>query len=120
MSDIRRIYATTTVAIPAGSSLSSTPIDMRRVAGGIVEMSASWTTAGLGFKISSGSAVGNAQLFYDKDASIVQIKSPSVSIALEMPASLYAARYVWLYSQDNSGTAVDQVAEASLTVQLKS
>jgi len=119
MSDIRRIYGSKTLVIPAGSSLTTDFIDMRRVAGGIVGLSASWTAANIGFMVSSGSVAADAQLLYDSDAAIVEISSPSLSTAFELPANIYGAHYVWLLSQ-SSGTAVDQVASASLTVQIKS
>ena len=119
MADVRRIYGSKTLVIPAGSSLSTDYIDMRRVSDGMVGLSASWTAADIGFKVSSGSMVDNAQLLYDENASLVEISSPSLSTTFKLPSELYSAHYVWLFSQ-SGGTAVDQSVAASLFVQVKS
>jgi len=119
MSDIRRIYGSKTLVIPAGSSLSTEPIDMRRVVSGVVGVSASWTAADIGFMVSSGSVSSDAQLLHDSTGSVIQITSPSLGTAFEIPSSVFFSHYAWLFSQ-SAGTAVDQTASASLVVQIKS
>jgi len=120
MSDIRRIYATTTTTIPSGSSLSSTPIDMRRMVGGVLETPATLTAGNFGFKVSSASN-GTPLPFFDNDGEIVEIMSASVSTAYRLPSALYQVHYAWVWSQSASGgTDVDQSASRGFTIHLKS
>lgn len=119
MSDIRRIYASQTISIAAGSSLSSTPIDMRRVIDGNLEIPAALTAANFGFKVSSASN-GNPLPLYDHAGNIVEIIGASVNVAYAFPSELYGSHWVWLWSQSASGTNVDQSASRSFNVQLKS
>ena len=119
MTNIRRIYGTETLVIPSGSSLTTEPLNMQRVAGGVIEMDSGWTTAGIAFKVSSGSVAANALPLYDENVTLVQITSPSVSLAIEIPVEVYGCQNVWLWSQ-SSGTSVDQSASRSLTIQTKS
>lgn len=120
MSDIRRIFASTTVSIPSGSSLSSTYFDMRRVVDGAIEISASFDDANIGFKVSSASD-GTPVPLYNDNAEIVEIISPSVSSTFTFPSSLYGVGYVWVWTQTASGTNVDQTSVSTpFTIHLKS
>ena len=120
MSDIRRIFGTTTVSIPSGSSLSTTCFDMRKVVDGTVEISASFTDANIGFKVSSASS-GTPVPLYNDNAEIVEILSASVSSAFALPSGLYGTGYVWIWTQTASGTNVDQTSVSTpFTVYLKS
>lgn len=120
MADIRRIYASKTLTIPSGSSLSTESLDVRRMKNATLEMSAAWTAADVGFKVSSGSSAATAQLLYDDSGSLVEISSPSAGVAFNFPSgALDGVHYVWLFSQ-SGGTAVDQGAGRSLIVHLKS
>jgi len=119
MADIRRIYSQQTATIPSGSSLASLPFDMRHLSDGMIHMSGSWDAADIGFKVSSASLVSGAQPLYDNTGSLVEITSPSADASFELPAELYSAHYVWIWSE-SSGTNVDQGGERSIAVDLKS
>ena len=119
MADIRRIYASKVITIPSGSSLSTAPVDMRRVSDGTILSPSGFTSTNLGFKVSSASD-GVPVPLYNHVPEIVEIVSPSANTAFKLPSDLYSAHWVWLWAQSASGTNTDQASNVSFTFLLKS
>ncbi len=109
----------TVVTIAASAALSD-PIDFRRFSRMVVHMPSAWTAADIGFQVSS--AIDGTYLpLYDEagTAALVEIGAPAVDQAHVAPAKLGGAAFVKLWSQ-TAGTGVNQAAERSLVVVLKS
>ena len=99
--------------------LTSAPMDFRGVAGGVLVMPSAWTAASIGFKVAE-SEDGAPVPLYDSYGNLVQVSSPAADGAYELPAAVYGAHYVWLWSQDGSGTNVAQAADRDVVVMVKS
>lgn len=103
----------------ANGAAVSDAFDMQRHAGGTVLMPAAWTAASIGFQVAATEA-GTYYKLYDADGNLVQIVSPSASLAYAMPTELFGAAFVKLWSQDGSGNNTNQGAERAPIVILKS
>jgi len=112
-----RLNSSTIVTIALNGNLS-TVIPFSEFAGGVIHMPAAWTAASIGFTVSS-SADGTFLPLYDDNGTLVQIDSPAVSCAYSMPADVFAARFVKLWSQDGTGTLTAQDAARTIIVDLK-
>jgi len=106
-----------TVTIANGAALSDA-FDMRRFSFLTVHMPAAWTAASMGFYVSS-SQGGTFLPLYDDEGNVVEITSPAVDKAYTAPATVGGAHWVKLWSE-TSGSGVNQGAERSLIVNLKS
>ena len=93
--------------------------EMSNHAGGIVLMPAAWTAASIGFQVSD-SPSGTFYPLYDDGGTLVQISSPAVSKAYSIPAEVFGAAWVKLWSQDGSASDEDQGAARTVGVLLKS
>jgi len=93
--------------------------EMANHAGGIVLMPAAWTAASIGFQIST-TAGGTFYPLYDSDGSLVEISSPAVDNAYSIPAEVFGAAWVKLWSQDGAASDTNQGAERTIGVILKS
>ena len=107
-----------TIDISADDDLSDAAIEMRPYSMMVVHMPAAWTSASIGFKVSS-SESGTFLPLYDDDGNLVQIDSPAASKAYVAPAALAPALWVKLWSQNGSGTNTAQAADRTFTVDLK-
>ena len=103
--------------IANGEALSGV-IDFRDVAGAIVHMPGAWTAADLGFYVCD-SATGTFQPLYDETNTIVHIDGATAGRSHVVPADVFAARYVRLWSQ-NAGANENQGADRVLRLSLKS
>jgi hypothetical protein len=117
MSRIVRAISSSVLSIAKDAALSGV-LDMRNYAGGVIIMPSAWTSASIGFYVCDTSD-GTFVPLYDEDGSLVQISSPAASKAYSIPAEVYGAHYVKLWSQDGSGSNTTQAAARSLTVMLK-
>lgn len=109
---------TMTITVSADDDLTQEAIDMRHKSMLVVHMPSAWTSASIGFKVSS-SETGTFLPLYDDNGNLVQIDSPSASQAYVAPAALAAALWVKLWSQNGSGTNTAQAADRTFTVDLK-
>lgn len=105
------------VTIPNGQALSD-KFDFRDVAGAIIHMPSSWTTANVGFQVCD-TLDGKFLPLYDETNSIVEVSSAAADYAYVVPADVFAARYVRLWSQDGSGGDTNQGADRVIEVSLK-
>jgi hypothetical protein len=103
----------------ANGAATSDAFEMSNHAGGIVLMPAAWTAASIGFQVSD-SPGGSYYPLYDADGSLVQIAGPAASQAHAVPAEVFGAAWVKLWSQDGSANDENQTAERTLGVILKS
>ena len=108
-----------TIDISADDDLTLEPLDLSIFSGGVLEMPAAITACSLGFKVSADED-GTPVALYDHDGNLVQISSPTAALAYELPPELFACRYVWIWSQNGSGTNTAQAADRSFTISLKS
>lgn len=115
---LHRSKAVITLTIASGASVSDT-FDFSTYAGGHIIMPATWTAASIGFKVCD-TATGTFLPLYDKDAALVQISSPAVDKAYSLPADLFGAVFVQLFSQDGAGSATNQGGDRSVKIVLKS
>ena len=106
-----------TATIASGAALSDV-IDMRRFSFLTVHMPAAWTAASMGFYVSS-SEGGTFLPLYADDGNLVEITTPTADKAYTAPATVGGAHFVTLWSE-TSGSGVNQAAERSLIVELKS
>jgi hypothetical protein len=108
---------TTTATIANGENLSGA-IDMCLYSMMVVHMDSEWTAASIGFKVAT--AEDGAYLpLYDDDGNLVQIDAPTAGKAYASPAALAGARFVKLWSQNGTGTDVNQGAARTLGIDLK-
>ena len=103
----------------ANGAATSDAFEMSNHAGGIILMPAAWTAASIGFKVSD-SPTGAYYPLYDANGSLVQISGPAASQAHTIPAEVFAAAWVKLWSQDGSANDANQSAPRTLGVILKS
>jgi hypothetical protein len=106
-----------TVTIANGAALSDA-IDMRRYSFLVVHMPAAWTAASIGFQVSD-SLGGTYDPLYDDDGNLLEITSPAVDKAYTAPAAVAAAHFLKIWSE-TSGSGVNQGAERSLILEVKS
>lgn len=118
MPDIERSYRRLTTTIPNGAAVPITPIDFREFAGGTIEMPAAWTAASIGFQVSS-QETDTPQPLYDANGNLVQISGPTADNRYALPADLFGAHYVWLWSQDGAGSGTNQGGDRAIVVALK-
>lgn len=119
MNEIKRESQLITVLIDISEDDDlSEEIDFREWAFALLEMPAAITACSIGFKIAHTSG-GTFLPLYDHDGNLVQISSPSVDCAYELPPEVAAARYVKLWSQDGSGSNTAQAADRSFTLHRK-
>jgi len=111
-------FDTTTLTI-AESGHTSDAFAFGKYLYGQIRMPAAWTAASIGFKVSN-TEDGTFLPLYDHDGNLVQIDSPSVDGAYQIPTALVAAGWVKLWSQNGSGTNTAQAAERSIIVDIKS
>lgn len=107
------------IDISEDDDLTQEYLDLREFSGGIVYMPAAWTAASIGFKVAAEPDETPLPL-YDQDAALVQIDSAVANQAFEIPPDIFGCRYVWLWSQNGSGTNTAQAADRELIVMLKS
>jgi len=115
---IERKSQTQTVNIANGANLTTEIIDMRDESMLVVHMPAAWTSASIGFKVSS-QAAGTFLPLYDDNGNLVQIDSPAVDCAYVAPADVAACRFVKLWSQDGAAANTNQNAARVLIVDKK-
>jgi hypothetical protein len=119
MPHLQRAPHTVTLTIANGAALSDA-FDMTHFSMAIVTLPAAWTSAKIGFKVSTSSA-GTFTPLYDHDGNIVQVGgTPAASTSYEAPPELAAAFWVKLWSQDGSANDTNQGGARSITVTLKS
>ena len=114
---LRRLHSIQTSTIASGAALSGV-IDMRFYSMLMVHMPSAWTPASIGFKTAS-SKTGTYLPLYDDDGNLVQIDSPSANRAYVAPATLAAASWVKLWSQNGTGTDTNQASDRAFTVETK-
>jgi len=112
-----RLNMTVSAVIANGGNLS-TVIPWSEYTGAVIHMPAAWTSASIGFTVSS-TADGTFLPLYDDDGTLVQIDAPAVDCAYNCPPELFAARFVKLWSQNGSGTLTAQGAARTIVVDLK-
>jgi len=106
------------VTIANGTAVSGA-FEMSNHAGGLVLMPGAWTAASIGFQVSD-SPGGTFYPLYDSGGSLVQIEGPAVDSAYAIPAEVFGAAWVKLWSQDGSAGEENQTADRSVGVVLKS
>ena len=115
---INRHTKIVTLSIANGAAVSDA-LDMKDYAGGQLYMPAAWTAASIGFQI----ATSNGSTYYplyDSTGNLVQISSPAVDCAYQLPIELFGVLHVKLWSQDGSGNDTNQGAARSVVVEVKS
>ena len=115
---INRTTKVQTLTIANGVAISDA-VDMRDYAGGQVLMPAAWTAANIGFKIASSEGDTYFPL-YDSDGAIIEIGSPAVDKAFQLPIDIFGALWIKLWSQDGAGGDTNQGAARTIIIQLKS
>ena len=116
-SQIGRDRDTVTVTIAIGTALSDT-IDFRDMAGAMLHMPAEWTAADIGFYISPTGVADTFQPLYDELNAIVMIDGATAGRSYALPAEVFAAHYVQLWSQ-NAGVSENQAADRVIQLSLK-
>jgi hypothetical protein len=111
--------ATTKDLTIANGAAFTEAFDMSTHAGGIVLMPAAWTAANIGFQVSD-TETGTFYPLYDDAGAIVEIASPATDKGFSIPAEVFGAAWVKLWSQDGAGSGTNQAAERSIKVVLKS
>ncbi len=105
-------YKELLIDISEDDDLTSSAIDMRDVAGGMLQMPAAWDAADIEFMVShveSGPYYG----VYDHDDAQLKLTTPSVDRWYELPPELYGAHWVKL------ATSAAQTADRTIIVILK-
>ena len=115
---INRTTKVQSMTIANGAALSDA-FDMTDYAGGQVLMPAAWTAASIGFQVASSSG-GTYYPLHDDDGTLVQIDSPAVDKAYQLPIELFGCFWVKLWSQDGAASGTNQAAARTVIVQLKS
>ena len=119
---ISRAVTRLNVVVAATGGVSPA-FNMRPYSGGIVHMPAAWTAAALAFLV-SGEEEGTYELLYQADGTICRIENDdSVAVqglAYPLPAELFGAHWVKLFSNNPaSAAAVDQAAARTVWLDLK-
>jgi hypothetical protein len=102
----------------ADSASLSGAFDMRGAAGLQIIMPAAWTTADIGFKIST-AINGTFVPLYDDEGTLIFVDGPAASKAYNAPPELYPSQFAKLWSINSTGTAVVQTAARTVTLALK-
>lgn len=114
---LRRDVHSFTATIASGAALSEA-FNIKNFALGLLHMPAAWTTADIGFYVSS-TVAGTYLPLYNEDGGLLAISGPEASKAYVLPARLGAASYMKLWS-NLAGADENQGAERSIVVDLKS
>lgn len=117
MSRIFRRTEFTTVTIESGTATSDV-IDFTMWSMMQVQLPATWTSASIGFSVSTASA-GTFGVLYDDDGTLVQIDSPTANKVYTAPADIAASGYLKLWSQDGSASPTDQGGDRVLRLTVK-
>jgi hypothetical protein len=107
----------TSLAVTVGTAGLSGALDVRDFTAGVFHMGTAWTSASIGFKVSS-TSTGTFKALYDHGGTLVQIPTPAVSCSYAVPAEALMGQYVQFWSQ-TGGTTVAQEAIRGGTVDLK-
>jgi hypothetical protein len=118
MPQINRGTTSKSLTIANGAAVTEA-FEMSNHAGGSVLMPAAWTAASIGFQIAV-TAAGTFYPLYDDSGALVQISSPAVDNAYSIPAAVFGAAWVKLWSQDGSASDENQGAARTIGVILKS
>lgn len=102
----------------SGDEVLSPVVDARLAAGGILMMPNGWDTANIGFKVCD-TAAGTFLPLRNEFDTLVQIDSPDVDQAYDMPSETFAAHYIKLWSVTSNGTDVSQAAQRLITIMFK-
>ena len=114
---LRRDVHSFTATIASAAALSEA-FNIKNFALGLLHMPATWTTADIGFYVSS--SVGGTFLpLYNEDGGLLVVSGPEASKAYVLPARVSAALYIKLWS-NLAGADENQGAERSIIVDLKS
>ncbi|MFH1485971.1 MAG: hypothetical protein ABIH46_07870 [Chloroflexota bacterium] len=105
------------VDFEAGGALSTPRIDFTGYATGIIHMPTTWTSASIGFKVSS-TADSTVHALYDSTPTLAQIASPATGKAYQFPTAVTGAGYIQLWSQNTYGSDATQSAR-TVVVDLK-
>jgi hypothetical protein len=106
------------LTIASGAAVTEA-FDMSNHAGGIVMMPAAWTAANIGFQVAETEGATYYPL-YDDAGDIVEIASPAVDNAYSIPAEVFGAAWVKLWSQDGAASDTNQAAARTIGLILKS
>ena len=106
---------TTSVTIPISTALSAA-FGMDTFSKGIVHLPAAWTTADIGFYVSS--TFGGTYTKLSDASGIVVISGPVASGSYLLPTNMMAARFVKLWS-NLAGADEVQVAARIMAIDLK-
>ncbi len=96
----------------------STPFEMAPYTMGGAHMPAAWTTANLGFLVSSEQG-GTYQLLYTADGVLAQITGPAAGKSYTFPKEVAAWQWVKFLSHDGAGVPVVQTEKRIISVDLK-
>ena len=118
MALINRTTAVETLTIANGANLSDA-FDMRDYAGGNIYMPAAWTAANIGIKAAT-TPSGTYYPLYDSAGDIIEIASPAVDKAYQLPIGTFGCSWVKLWSQDGAGANTNQGAARTIIIELKS
>ena len=117
MSRIFRRAAFTTATISNGTATSDA-MDFTMWSMMQVQMPAVWTSASIGFSVSTASD-GTFGVLYDDDGTLVQIDSPTALKVYTAPADIAASGYIKLWSQDGSASPTSQGGDRTLRLTVK-
>lgn len=113
----KRVSTTITLTIANGAALTEA-FEFGGATMFCIHMPAAWTTADIGFQVSS--EFGGTYLpLYDESGAVVEVSGPAASRAYAVTNSKVAsARFIKLWSQ-SAGVGTNQAAERVLTVDIK-
>ena len=114
---INRGVSVKSLTIANGEALTEA-FDMQIHAGMTILMPAAWTAANIGFKVCD-TEDGTFLPLYDDGGLLVEVQA-AASKAFSVPAELFGASWVKLWSQDGAASDENQGAARTITVLLKS
>lgn len=114
---MKRSSYTQEASIPNGTALSSI-LSFYDFAYGVIHMPAAWTAADIGFQVAA-THDGTYLPLYDAAGNLVEISSPAVDQAMQIPTEVLAVRFFKIWSQ-SAGVDQNQGAARALTVDMKS
>ena len=114
---LRRDVHSFTATIESGAALSEA-FNIKNFALGLLHMPAAWTTADIGFYVSS-TVAGTYLPLYNEDGGLLVVSGPEASKAYVLPARVAAAQYIKLWS-NLAGSDENQGAARPIIVNLKS
>ncbi len=106
-------------AVIANGAAISGVIRFANMSGGTLLMPAAWTTANVGFKICDTADGTFLPLLEEDGSTYVEIVSPAVDTAYNLPAKLFGALYFKVWSSDGAGSDTNQGAERTITIAMK-